>query len=378
MRMSLFSSLHRVLLIGTSVVVSFAVTAPQAGADTVAYVQTNLVSSNQADASALLTDPNLINPWGITSSATSPFWVSDQGAELSTLYAVTSITNSINSLVVTIPAPSTPPSGPTGVVFNSTTGFAIGSTAKAANFIFTTLAGTIVAWNSASGAVVAATVPGAVFTGLAANGNNLYAADFKNNQIDVFNSSFVKTGSFTDPSVPAGYAPYNVHTINGMLYVEYAPVGTNGLPVLGSGNGIVDVFNANGTLVKTLINMNSNLNVPWGIALAPAGFGQFGGDLLVGNFGNGEINAFDPVTGAYLGTLDNAQGNALVNSGLWSLQFGTAGNNGNPDTLYFTAGIDDEAEGLFGEINATPEPSTLALFGGGLLSLIGSRRRKKA
>jgi len=211
----------------------------------------------------------LINPWGITSSATSPFWVSDQGAELSTLYAVTSITNSINSLVVTIPAPSTPPSGPTGVVFNSTTGFAIGSTVKL-------LISFLRRWRARLWLGIrrvapssAATVPGAVFTGLAANGNNLYAADFKNNQIDVFNSSFVKTGSFTDPSVPAGYAPYNVHTINGMLYVEYAPVGTNGLPVLGSGNGIVDVFNANGTLVKTLINMNSNLNVPWGLRWRP-------------------------------------------------------------------------------------------------------------
>ena len=176
--------------------------------------------------------------------------------------------------------------------------------------------------------------------------------------------------------MPKGYAPYNVQAINGLLYVEYAPVGTNGMPVVGNGNGIVDVFNASGTLVKTLIS-GGTLNVPWGIALAPAAFGQFGG-LLVGNFGNGEINAYDPITGAYLGTLDNPQGNPLVNGDLWALQFGNGGNGGNPDALYFTAGIDDETQGLFGEITPTPEPSTLALFGGGLVSLMGMWRRKRA
>jgi uncharacterized protein (TIGR03118 family) len=373
-----FFPLRSRMLFAVALLAGFATAiAPQIQADTVSYIQTNLVTSNQTDAAAQLTDTNLINPWGIAESATSPFWVSDQGSGVSTLFNVTTSSTTINSLVVTIPAASTPPSGPTGVVFNSTTGFTIGATPKAANFIFSTLQGTIVAWNSTSGAVTAATVSGAVFTGLAATSGNLYAADFKNNQIDVFNSSFAKTASFTDPSVPKGYAPYNVQAINGMLYVEYALVGTNGMPMVGNGNGIVDVFNPNGTLAKTLIS-GGTLNVPWGIALAPAAFGPFGGDLLVGNFGNGEINAYDPITGAYLGTLDNPQGNPLVNGDLWALQFGNGGNGGNPDALYFTAGIDDETQGLFGEITPTPEPSTLALFGGGLVSLMGIWRRKRA
>ncbi len=377
MRTRLFSVRNRMLFAGAALAGCALAIAPQVRADSVNYLQTNLVTSNQTDASALLTDANLVNPWGIAESATSPFWVSDQGSGVATLYSSTPVMTTIAPLVVAIPAATTPPSGPTGVVFNSTTGFAIGTTPKAANFIFSTLQGTIVAWNSTSGAVTAATVSGAVFTGLAATSGNLYAADFKNNQIDVFNSSFAKTASFTDPSVPKGYAPYNVQAINGLLYVEYAPVGTNGMPVVGNGNGIVDVFNASGTLVKTLIS-GGTLNVPWGIALAPAAFGQFGGDLLVGNFGNGEINAYDPITGAYLGTLDNPQGNPLVNGDLWALQFGNGGNGGNPDALYFTAGIDDETQGLFGEITPTPEPSTLALFGGGLVSLMGLWRRKRA
>ena len=377
MRTRLFSVRNRMLFAGAAFAGCALAIAPQVRADSVNYLQTNLVTSNQTDASALLTDANLVNPWGIAESATSPFWVSDQGSGVATLYSSTLVMTTIAPLVVAIPAATTPPSGPTGVVFNSTTGFAIGTTPKAANFIFSTLQGTIVAWNSTSGAVTAATVSGSVFTGLAATGGNLYAADFKNNQIDVFNSSFAKTASFTDAAVPKGYAPYNVQAINGLLYVEYAPVGTNGMPMVGNGNGIVDVFNANGTLVKTLIS-GGTLNVPWGIALAPAAFGQFGGDLLVGNFGNGEINAYDPITGAYLGTLDNPQGNPLVNGDLWALQFGNGGNGGNPDALYFTAGIDDETQGLFGEITPTPEPSTLALFGGGLVSLMGMWRRKRA
>ncbi len=377
MRTWLFFFRNRMLFAGAVLASCATVIVPQMRADTLSYIQTNLVTSNQTDAAALLTDTNLINPWGIAESTASPFWVADQGSGVSTLYNATTTSTTINALVVTIPAASTPPSGPTGVVFNSTTGFTIGTTPKAANFIFSTLQGTIVAWNSASGAVTAATVAGAVFTGLAAASGNLYAADFKNNQIDVFNSSFAQTASFTDATVPKGYAPYNVQAINGLLYVEYAPVGTNGVPMVGNGNGIVDVFNANGTLVKTLIS-GGTLNVPWGIALAPAAFGQFGGDLLVGNFGNGEINAFDPITGAYLGTLDDPQGNPLVNGDLWALQFGNGGSGGNPDALYFTAGIDNESQGLFGEITATPEPSTLALFGGGLVSLVGLWRRKRA
>ena len=268
----------------------------------IGYVQTNLVSNSSATP-ASFTDANLINPWGNVSNGGSPFWVSDQGTGLSTLYSTPPGTPL--SLVVSVPAVGAPPAvGPTGIVAN-TTGFDVNGSPAA--FIFDTLDGTIAGWNGSptlTQAVTEATVPGAVFTGLAeasnASGTFLYAADFANNKIDVFNSSYTKVtlaASFTDPNLPAGYAPYNIQTINGNLYVEYAPIGSNGLPVVGPGNGIVDVFDANGNFMQRLISNGGALNVPWGIALAPTNFGVFSNDLLVGNFGNGWINAFDPTTG---------------------------------------------------------------------------------
>lgn len=223
-------------------------------------------------------------------------------------------------------------------------------------FVFATLSGTIDAWNSGSSALTQFTATdGAVYTGLAQAGSVLYAADTRNGKIDVFNSVFQKTaasGPFTDPSVPAGFTPYNIQNINGKLYVEYSKQNAPG--------GFVGVFDTNGNLLQHI--SDAHLNAPWGVTLAPAGFGQFGNDLLVGNFGDGRINAFDP-TGTFLGTLSDANGDPIVNSGLWALQFRSPLSTFDSNALFFTAGINNQADGLFGEIQATPEPTTLSMLG---------------
>jgi uncharacterized protein (TIGR03118 family) len=349
------------------------------------YSQTNLVSNGAVP--AYYTDPNLINPWGIASFAGGPFWASDQGAGKSTII---NGAGQIQGLLVTIPQIGQPPVvGPTGIVFNSSTGFDLpgpkGSVPSL--FIFSTLDGAIEGWNPASNgglnsAIVATTVTGAVFTGTTLGTNNsgtyLFAANFASGKIDVFNSSFQQTtlsGNFNDPNLPSGYSPYNIQSVNGKLYVEYALVGSNGLPVIKPGDGIVDVFDTNGNLLQRLVWENPNLNVPWGVTMAPSGFGLFSNDLLVGNFGSGIIDAFNPTTGAFLGMIDNAQGQPLVNDFLWGLEFGTGGSRGgNPDTLYFNAGVDNQMGGLFGAIAATPDPASFLLLGIGLLGIFGYRR----
>jgi uncharacterized protein (TIGR03118 family) len=257
-----------------------------------------------------------------------------------------------------------------------------------AAFIFATLGGNIAGWNGTplGSAVTEATVPGAVFTGLAQasnpSGTFLYGADFMNGKIDVFNSSYTQTslsGSFTDPNLPTGYSPYNIQTVNGKLYVEYAPIGPNGMPLVGNGNGVVDVFDTNGGFMQRLISNGSQLNVPWGIALAPSNFGQFSGDLLVGNFGNGWINAFNPTSGKFVGTLDITGGTPFAEPALWSLNFGVGGSGGTPGVLYFTSGLTlSQTGGLLGSLSVpTPEPATLTLLGTGLIGMLGLGRRKR-
>jgi uncharacterized protein (TIGR03118 family) len=328
------------------------------------FEQTNLVSD--VPGLAELTDPNLKNPWGMSFSATSPFWVSDQGTNKSTLYSVNaSGIVSINSLVVNIPTTAAGPQGPTGQVQNNTSSFPVNGTP--ASFIFADLNGTISAWNGSAGtsAVIKATTPGAVYTGLAiatnASGAFLYAANGAQNRIDVFDGSFTPVNlganAFQDPMLPKnlGLVPFNVQNIGGLIYVTYAPAGRAAQIAAPEGEGAVAIFDTNGKFMRQLI-VGGELASPWGLAMAPASFGAFGGDLLVGNFSFGvsEINAFNPTTGKFLGTLTDASGKELLNPGLWALAFGRGGNNGDPNTLYFTAGINGEADGLFGAIQAVP------------------------
>ncbi|RSL16043.1 uncharacterized protein (TIGR03118 family) [Edaphobacter aggregans] len=337
------------------------------------FTQTNLVSN--VPGLAVTTDPNLQNPWGVSFSATSPFWVANQAAGNSTLY---NGAGAITPLVVTIPPSATPPTGPTGTVFNNSTGFKVGTAAS--NFIFDTLNGTIAAWNSSAGttAQVMATTPGAVYTGLAQNTSGgatfLYAASatgsihvFDSNWNDVTSTMF--SGKFTDPSLPTGYTPFNIQTIGSNLYVTYS--GTTG--------GFVDEYDTSGNFIKRIASGGA-LFSPWGLVIAPANFGIFSNDLLVGNFGNGEILAYDPTTDAFLGMLDGPNGQPLVNDFLWSLETRTGGAGVNLNAVYFTAGIDNQKDGIFGELTeTTPEPATIFETASGLIALalfkVRSRRR---
>jgi uncharacterized protein (TIGR03118 family) len=342
-----------------------------------AYAQFNLVSD--LPGMAPVTDPNLVNPWGMSSSGTGPIWVSDNGSDVSTLYNGAGQRFPVASpLVVTIPD-----GAPTGQVHNPTSGNFGG-----AAFIFASENGGIDAWSGGTSAVSKFTSASAVYKGLAigtttGGSAQVYATDFHNNKIDVFNSSFGQVsspGAFTDPNLPTGYAPFGIQNIGGKLYVTYAVQDVPGAghdDVAGPGNGIVDVFDTNGNFLQRLVS-NGSLNSPWGLALAPSNFGQFSGDLLVGNFGDGTINAFDPTTGAFLGTLDDPNGNPIVIEGLWGLLFGNGGNGGATDQLFFSAGIPGpdsiEDHGLFGDITV-PEPSTLVMLASGLV-LLGVRRRR--
>lgn len=343
-----------------------------------AYTQTNLVSNVPGLASS--TDPNLVNPWGVSFSPTSPFWVSDQGKGVATLYDGG---GNINPLVVAIPGTSTGPSGPTGQVFNSGTGFQVSGTP--ARFIFDTLNGTIAGWNSGGTAVTMATTPGAVYTGLAIDSNGpstyLYAADAAGGSIHVFNSSWADVtsttfaGKFADPTVPAGYVPFNVQTVGSNIYVTYAQLTPEGVAVPGS-TGYVDEFDASGNFVKRIAS-NGPLDAPWGITLAPSQFGPYSNDLLIGNFGNGEILAYDPTTDIFLGALEGVDGSPIVDPFLWALVTRTGGTNVNTNALYLTAGINNQQDGLFAEIAYAPEPATLFETGSAFFGLLLLRFRRR-
>jgi uncharacterized protein (TIGR03118 family) len=324
------------------------------------YRQTNLVSD--IPNLAQIIDPNLVNPWGISMSATSPFWAANNVTSTATLYGgdVGATPATKNPLVVTIPG-----GAPTGTVFNGSSDFVItaGGGTGPARFIFASITGNIAAWRAGTAAIIASSNSGHVYTGLAIGNNGsanfLYAADFANAKIDVFNNAFAAAtlaGNFTDPALPAGFAPFNIQNIGGKLYVMYAKVDPmTGEDEAGPGNGFVTVFDTNGNFLQRLIS-NGTLNSPWGIALAPSSFGLFGSALLVGNFGDGKINAFDPTTGAPLGTLNDQSGHQIEIEGLWAITFGNGAGGGDANNLYFNAGIGDEEHGLFGRIQAAATP----------------------
>ncbi|MFO1430220.1 MAG: TIGR03118 family protein [Candidatus Competibacteraceae bacterium] len=276
--------------------------------ESTSYRQTNLVSDGAV--SAAYTDRNLVNPWGISFSPTGPFWVSDNGTGISTLYNGAGQPfplSPASPLVVTIPLPTGSPTGtratPTGQVFNGTSGFVIRDPATGnsgpSRFIFATEDGTLSGFNSdvnPTSAILTFSNPNAVYKGLAisSNGSRLYAANFKVGAIEMFDSDFDPITSFTDPNIPSGFAPFNVQDINGKLYVTYAKQQQpdNHDDEAGPGNGFVDVFDEDGNLLQRLVSQG-NLNSPWGLALAPGNFGRFSNALLVGNFGDGRIDAFD-------------------------------------------------------------------------------------
>ena len=297
---------------------------------------------------------------------------------------------------VGIPTTGAGPQGPTGIVSNSNTAnfqLTTGTPSTSARFIFANLNGTISGWaGGLTSTVTATSTTGAVYTGLAigqaSSGAVLYAANSAGTGgINVFNSSFTSVtlaGGFVDPNLSPGLVPFNVQNIGGSIYVTYAPSGppTNQSGAT-AGQGAVAVFDENGNFLRQLIGVGSQLASPWGLALAPAGFGQFGGDLLVGNFSfvDSGINAFNPTTGAFLGSIPIDVGIANTAGGLWALMFGSGSmSGGDANTLYFTDGINGEADGLFGAIQAnTPLPAALPLFATGLgaLGLLGWRRKRK-
>ena len=293
-------------------------------------------------------DKQLINPWGLAYAPGAPFWLSDQGSGLSTLYDGS---GNKQSLVVTIPpASGTGLGSPTGIVYNGGSGFKIDNWTSA--FMFVTLDGLICGWShfDPNNALIGVNnwTSGAVYTGMAINAANtmVYAADFANNKIDVYDSNFKFVMSFTDTALPAGFAPLNVQDIGGQLYVAFAA--QNG----GSG-GYIDIFTEGGSFVKTLIK-GKPLNQPFGFAMAPSNFGSLSNTLLISNNTNtGTINGFNPTTGALVGTIKNSAGKMLHFNQIWGIEFGGGtSSNGNTNSLYYTAGPKNNANGVFGVINA--------------------------
>jgi uncharacterized protein (TIGR03118 family) len=326
-----------------------------------AYLVQNLVSDGSI--AAVHTDPLLINAWGLAASPTSPWWVADNGTNVSTIYNAAGVAS---SLIVHVAG------HPTGMVYNGGTGFVVrnGSSSAPARFLFAAEDGTISAWSSAvqpppptqSFIVVpnaAAPAHDAIYKGLAiartGSGDFLYAADFHNNRVDIFDSNFHAAnvaGAFVDPGLPKGFAPFGIQNIGGKILVAYAKQGEDAVDeIAGDGLGFISAFDPDGTFIARVASRDA-LNAPWGMAMAPANFGRFSGDLLVGNFGDGRINAFDGKTFEPKGHLKNTEGKAVVIEGLWGIAFGNNGAAGHDSTLYFAAGPHDENAGLFGRIDA--------------------------
>jgi uncharacterized protein (TIGR03118 family) len=361
------------MIVTAGALATAALSAAPASAQTTAYRQINLVSDQPG--MAPLTDPDLVNAWGLAASPGtnakpgSPLWVADNGSDKATLYTGATATSvSKAALVVSVTG-----AAPTGQVFNSAaSGFVVsdkqGHSGSSA-FIFDTENGTIDGWSSTVGATSSSSPStvtevardngaNAVYKGLAiaqaSDGKTyLYATNFRSGRVEAYDSTFkpvqLPGGLFVDPRLPAGYGPFGIAEINGQLYVTFAKQDAAlHDDVAGQGHGFVDVFTNDGAFVQRLASRGA-LDSPWGLALAPAGFGRFSGDLLVGNFGNGHINVYSPSTGAHLGQLQQPDGQPIVIDGLWGLRFGN-GNAAQTDQLLFSAGPDGESHGLLGKI----------------------------
>jgi uncharacterized protein (TIGR03118 family) len=341
-----------------------------------AYVVQNLVS-NQPGVAAFQ-DPNLVNAWGLASSPSSPFWVGDNGRGKATLY------NSLGApvpLVVAIPGDGSV----TGVTFTGSGGF------NGDLFLFASEDGTVSGWRGALGTtaeVLQLGDPSNIFKGITYGTTGgfsySYLANFNTGSIDVLKGDALApnlAGSFTDPGLPSGYSPFNIQNLDGTLYVTYAV--KNGSDELDApGLGIVSRFDLNGNFLGRLVNNGGDLNAPWGLAIAPTGFG-FDGALLIGSFGDGTIHAYNSVTGAPLGALTDTLGTPIVIDGLWALRAGNGGTGGLADHVYFTSGPDKESNGLFGALAPIgtqapiPEPSTCILVGSLLLPVAWRRLRHR-
>ena len=333
------------------------------------YAATLLVADTAAAAnpyggSSAHVDPNLVNAWGIVFNPQGFVWVANAGTSTSTLYDGNGVPQ---SLVVAIPDGLAGEAEPTGIVFNPTTGFPVsqGGLTGASVFIFAGEAGTIAGWSptvDGTNAVTAVdrSAAGAIYKGLAratqGGADFLYATDFHNGVVDVFDANFNKValaaGAFTDANLPPGYAPFGIQAIGNLLYVSFAKQDAAAEDdVAGAGFGAVDVFDSAGVLVRRLVAVGGSLNAPWGMAMAPADFGMFSNALLVGNFGDGTIHAFEPATGNHLGVLAKKNGTPISIEGLWGIAFGNGLHSQPTNTLFFSAGPGDEAHGVYGRID---------------------------
>ena len=356
----------------------------QHGAPTT-FAQTNLISDTPGRAQQ--TDPNLINPWGVSYGPTGPFWISENGTGLTSIDSVAggNVTlNAIGPITIAPPSADVATSSPTGQVFNSfaTDGAFTLSDGSPATFLFATEDGTISGWNGAAGtqsiiAVNESANPadgsealglGAVYKGLAVaqtdDGPMLYAANFRHGTVDMFDQNFDQVKSFTDHHLPSGYAPFNVQVLGDKLFVTFAlQDDVKHDDVAGQGNGFVDEFDLEGHLLHRVAS-GGPLDSPWGLAVAPSSFGKFAGDLLVGNFGDGKISAFDlEHHDKFMGQLTDASGNPIAIPDLWELIPGNGGQGGDPNAIYFTSGVQKEMHGLFGSLTPNIAPS-MVMAGG--------------
>ena len=337
---------------------------PGALAQSNSYKQTNLTSDTAGVAANV--DPNLVNPWGIAFFPNNPFWIADNNSGFTTLYNASGM--NVGSFPVPAAAANTGQSTPTGIVANiAGTGFAVNG--KPGLFIFDSEDGAITSWNGSDPVTIKVdnSRAGAVYKGLAlitnAGGAFLLAANFNSGAVEVYDNLFSVAhlaGTFTDPNLPSGFAPFGIHVINSQVLVTYAMQDqAKHDPVHQAGAGYVDLFDVNGNFLQRLVSQG-NLNAPWGATIPPAGFGAFGGKLLIGNFGDGTINAFDPTAGTFIDQVKDSSGAVITNASLWDMVFGGGGTSGDPNTLYITAGLSNEQHGLFAAItaNASTPPAT--------------------